>query len=114
MENCYSFNKFETPKRHPGKWQDFQLPNSHTSTPVLLSQHRPFKRIDQVFFVVNQRTRIVLEFDSDVSRKDRTEEMRTLSVDDIGGLDKQFAVVRDMIRLCLDTPEVFRQQGTLV
>ncbi|KAI0240191.1 hypothetical protein LSAT2_009118 [Lamellibrachia satsuma] len=56
----------------------------------------------------------ITEFDSDVSRKDRTEEMRTLSVDDIGGLDKQFAVVRDMIRLCLDTPEVFRQQGLSV
>ncbi len=83
-------------------------------TPVSLpSQHRPFERIDKVFFVVNRRTKIVLDSDSDDGRGDDKEETRTVCVDDVGGLDSQLATVTDMISLCVDTPEVFRQQGNL-
>ena len=106
-----STRQIETPKRHLGKCKDFQSPSGESDIPV--SPHRKFQRTDNVFFVVNRRTKVVIESDSDVLGNGRNRQTKTVSVEDIGGLHKQLAVVTDMIRLCLDTPDIFQQQGNL-
>ena len=113
-ENCSNNCNDVTPKHHGLKRTQFWSPSSEPATPVSLpSQHRPFERIDKVFFVVNRRTKIVLDSDGDDGRGDDHDVTRTICVDDVGGLDSQLATVTDMISLCVDTPEVFRQQGNL-
>ena len=106
-----STREIETPKRHLGKCKDFQSPSGESDISVL--PHRLFQRTDNVFFVVNRRTKVVLESDSDVLGNGSNKQTKTVCVEDIGGLHKQLAVITDMIRLCLDTPDIFQQQGNL-
>ena len=67
------------------------------------------QRSRRKFYRVDDRTRLVFD---DVKRGKTGAKRSRVSVCEIGGLDSQIETIRGLMRLCLETPQVFQQHGT--